>query len=145
VNTAGWPDVLSACKLAEPRTVQGGTPAAASALASVLLARLHAHSRLAQKLAPFRPLVERSVEQSVPPAGSGPRGFTTARLSMALMHASAAAGVVGEEMSASLEEFIETNTMARLTGSSISKPHRIRVEMVSQATTPSLFSISFLI
>jgi hypothetical protein len=37
-------------------------------------------------------MVERSVEQSVPPAGSEPRDFTTARLSRALMHASAAAG-----------------------------------------------------
>ena len=74
----------------------GSPPAAASALASALLARPHAQSRLAQKLAPFRPMVERSVEQSVPPAESGPRDFTTARLSMALMHASAAAGVVGE-------------------------------------------------
>jgi hypothetical protein len=45
-------------------------------------------------------MVERSVEQSVPPAGSGPRDFTTARLNRALMHASAAAGVVrGEEVS----------------------------------------------
>ena len=34
---AGWPNVLSACKLAEPQTVQDGTPAAASALASALL------------------------------------------------------------------------------------------------------------
>ena len=69
-------------------------PATAFALASALLARLHAQSRLAQKLTPFRPMVERSVEQSVPPAGSGPCDFTTARLSMAIMHASAAAGVV---------------------------------------------------
>ena len=89
-----WPSVLSACKLAEPQTVQDGTPATADAFASALLARLHAQPRLAQKLAPFRPLVERSVEQSVPPAGSGPQDFAMARLSMALMHASAAAGVV---------------------------------------------------
>ena len=62
---------------------------------------------MAQKLAPFRPMVERSVEQSVPPAGSGPRDFTTARLSRALMHASAAAGVVeGKEVSKQ-EEFVE--------------------------------------
>ncbi|HSQ49691.1 MAG TPA: hypothetical protein VLL94_00330 [Nitrospiraceae bacterium] len=54
---------------------------------------------MAQKLAPFRPMVERSVEQSVPPAVSGPRDFTAARLSMALMHASAAAGVVEEKVS----------------------------------------------
>ena len=40
-------------------------------------------------------MVERSVEQSVPPAGSGPHDFAMARLSMALMHASAAEGVVG--------------------------------------------------
>ncbi len=70
-------------------------PTAVAAFASALLARLHAQPRLAQKLAPFRPMVERSVEQSVPPAGSGPRGFTAARLSKALMHASTAAGVVG--------------------------------------------------
>jgi hypothetical protein len=44
-------------------------------------------------------MVERSVEQSVPPAGSGPQGFAIARLSMALMHASAAVGVVGEKVS----------------------------------------------
>ena len=87
---------------------------AASALASVLLARPHAQSRLAQKLAPFRPMVERSVEQSVPPAGSGPRDFTMARLSMALMHALAAAGVVEEKRLASLEGFIETSAMSRL-------------------------------
>ena len=100
LNHPTTPCSLEACKLAEPRTVQDGTPAAASALASALLARPHAPSRLAQKLAPFRPMVERSVEQSVPPAGSGPRDFTTARLSMALMHAAAAAGVVrGEEVS----------------------------------------------
>jgi hypothetical protein len=36
-----------------------------------------------------------------------------ARLSMALMHASAAAGVVEEKRSASLEEFIETNAMGK--------------------------------
>jgi hypothetical protein len=39
-------------------------------------------------------MVERSVEQSVSPAGSGPRDFTPARLSRALMYASAALGVV---------------------------------------------------
>jgi hypothetical protein len=44
-------------------------------------------------------MVERSVEQSVPPAESRPRGFAMARLSMALMHASAAAGVVEEKVS----------------------------------------------
>ena len=60
MNNAGWPDVLSACKLAEPRTVQGGTPAAAAAFASALLVRPHVQPRLAQKLAPFRPMVERS-------------------------------------------------------------------------------------
>ena len=77
LNHPTTPRVLSACKLAEPQTVQDGTPAAAAALASALLARPHAQSRLAQKLAPFRLLVERSVEQSVPPAGSGPRDFTS--------------------------------------------------------------------
>jgi hypothetical protein len=56
-------------------------------------------------------MVERSVEQSVPPAGSGPRGFATARLSMALMHASAAAGVDEEKRLASLEGFVETDAM----------------------------------
>jgi hypothetical protein len=79
LNHPTTPRVLEACKLAEPRTVQDGPPAAASALASALLARLHAPSRLAQKLAPFRPMVERSVEQSGPPAGGGPRDFATAR------------------------------------------------------------------
>ena len=77
LNHPTTPRVLSACKLAEPQTVQDGTPAAASAPASALLARPHVQPRLAQKLAPFRPLVERSVEQSVPPAGSGPRDFTS--------------------------------------------------------------------
>jgi hypothetical protein len=96
LNHPTTPCSPEACKLAEPRTVQDGAPAAASALASALLARHHAQPRLAQKLAPFRPMVERSVEQSVPPAGSGPRDFATARLSMALMHASAAAVVIGE-------------------------------------------------
>ena len=95
LNHPTTPRVLLACELAEPRTAQDGTPAAASALASALLARPQAQSRLAQKLAPFRPMVERSVEQSVPPVGSGPHDFTMARLSMALMHASAAAGVLG--------------------------------------------------
>ena len=94
LNHPTTPCSLEACKLAEPRTVQDGTPAAAAAFASALLARLHVQPRLAQKLAPFRPMVERSVEQSVPPAGSGPHGFTTARLSRALMHASAATGDV---------------------------------------------------
>ena len=111
LNHPTTPNVLKACKLAEPQTVQDGTPAAASALASALLARPHAQLRLAQKLAPFRPMVERSVEQSVPPAGSGPRDFTTARLNMALMHASAAAGVVGGKGSASLEGFVETDSI----------------------------------
>jgi hypothetical protein len=68
---------------------------------------------LAQKLAPFRPVVERSVEQSVPPAGSGPLDFTTARLSRALMHTSAAAGVV-EGKSGVQEEFVEVDAMPRL-------------------------------
>ena len=97
LNHPTTPCSLEACKLAEPRTVQDGTPTAASAPASTLLARHYAPSRLAQKLAPFRPLVERSVEQSVPPAGSGPHDFATVKLSMALMHASAAPGVVGEK------------------------------------------------
>ena len=114
LNHPTTPRVLSACKLAEPRTVQDGTPATVAAFASALLARPHAPSRLAQKLAPFRPMVERSVEQSVPPAGSGPRDFATARFSMALMHASAAAGVVGEKRSASSEGFVETDAMSRL-------------------------------
>ena len=114
LNYPTTPRVLSACRLAELRTVQDGTPAAASALASALLARPYAQSRLAQKLAPFRPMVERSVEQSVPPAGSGPRDFTMARLSMALMHALAAAGVVEEKRLASLEGFVETDAMSRL-------------------------------
>ena len=57
LNHPTTPRVLSACKLAEPQTVQDGTPAAAAALASALLARPHAQSRLAQKLAPFRPMV----------------------------------------------------------------------------------------
>jgi hypothetical protein len=56
-------------------------------------------------------MVERSVEQSVPPAGSGPHDFTMARLSMALMHASATAGGGEEKRSASLEGFIETDAM----------------------------------
>ncbi len=99
LNLPTTPCSLEACKLAEPQTVEDGTPAAASAFASALLARPHAQSRLAQKLAPFRPMVERSVEQSVPPAGSGPRDFTTVRPRMALMYASAAAGVVGEKVS----------------------------------------------
>jgi hypothetical protein len=67
-------------------------PTAAAAFASALLARPHAPSRLAQKLAPFRPMVEWSVEQSVPPAGSGSHDFAVSRLSRALMHAAAAAG-----------------------------------------------------
>ena len=58
-------------------------------------------------------MVERSVEQSVPPAGSGPRDFTTARLSTALMHASATAGVIEEEVG-KLGEFVETDAMPRL-------------------------------
>lgn len=62
LNHPTTPRVLSACKLAEPQTVQDGTPAAASAIPSALLACPHAQSRLAQKLAPFRPMVERSVE-----------------------------------------------------------------------------------
>ena len=102
VNTAGWALRALACKLAEPQTVQDGTPA----LASALLTRPHVQPRLAQKLAPFRPLLERSVEQSGPPSGSSPRDFTTARLSRALMHASAAAGVV-EEKVASLDRTTE--------------------------------------
>jgi hypothetical protein len=113
LNHPTTPSSLEACKLAEPRTVQDGTPAAASAFASALLARPHAQPRLAQKLAPFRPLVERSVEQSVPPAGSGPRDFAMARLSRALMHASATAGVVEEKRSASSEGFVETDAMSR--------------------------------
>lgn len=59
-------------------------------------------------------MVERSVEQSVPPAGSGPRNFAMARLSMALKHASAAAGGVGEKRSVSSEGFLETDAMSRL-------------------------------
>jgi hypothetical protein len=59
-------------------------------------------------------MVERSVEQSVPPAGSGPRDFTMARLSRALMHASAAAGDVEEKRSASVEGFVEIDTKRRL-------------------------------
>lgn len=96
LNHPTRPCALSACKPAKPQTVQDGTPATAAAFASALLARLHAQSRLAQKLAPFRPVVKRSVEQSVPPAGSGPHDFAMTRLSRALMHASAAAGVVKE-------------------------------------------------
>ena len=91
------------------------------AFASALLARPNAQPRLAQKLAPFRPMVERSVEQSVPLAGSGPRDFAMARLSMALMHASAAAGDVEEKRSASLEGFVETDAMPRL-----NRPHTSR-------------------
>ena len=135
LNHPTTPCSLEACKLAEPQTVQDETPIAASAPASVLLARPHAQSCLAQKLAPFRPMVERSVEQSVPPAGSRPRDFATARFSMALMHASASAGVVGEKRSASSEGFVETDAMSRVTGLSIVKSNRIGVEMVSQATT----------
>ena len=97
LNHPTTPCSLEVCKLAEPQTVQDGTPATAAAFASALLARPHVPPRLTQKLAPFRPMVERSVEQSVPPAMSGPRDFTMARLSMALMHALAAAGVVGGE------------------------------------------------
>jgi hypothetical protein len=113
LNHPTTPRVLSACKLAEPQTVQDGTPAAACALANALLARPHAPSHLAQKLAPFRPMVERSVEQSVPPAESGPRNFATARLSMAPMHASAAAGVVKGEV-VHRKNFVEVDAMPRL-------------------------------
>ena len=77
LNHPTTPCSLEVCKLAEPQTVQDGTPAAASAFASALLARPHAQPRLAQKLAAFRPMVERSVEQSVPPTGSGPRDFAS--------------------------------------------------------------------
>lgn len=35
----------------------------------------------------------------MPPAGSGPRGFAASRLSMTLMHGSAAAVVVEEKVS----------------------------------------------
>jgi hypothetical protein len=59
-------------------------------------------------------MVERSVEQSVPPAGSGPHDFTTARLSMALMHAASAAGVVEEKRLASLEGFVVIDTILGL-------------------------------
>ena len=117
LNHPTTPCVLSACKLAEPRTVQDGTPAAASALASALLARPHAQPRLAQKLAPFRPMVERSVEQSVPPAESGPCDLTTARLSRALMHASAAAGVVEGIEIVRRKNFVEVYPMPRHTSS----------------------------
>jgi hypothetical protein len=126
LNHPTTPCSLEACKLAEPRTVQDGTPAAASALASALLARPHAQPRLAQKLAPFRPSVERSVEQSGPPAGSGPRDFTTARLSRALMHASAATSVVEEKRLASLEGFVETGAMPGRTAPGAT-PHRSQI------------------
>ena len=70
-------------------------------------------------------MVERSVEQSVPPAESGPHDFATARLSMALMHASAAAGVVEEKKSACLEEFVETDAMPRRNRRSRSDPSQV--------------------
>jgi hypothetical protein len=88
-------------------------PAVAAAFASALLARLHAQSRLAQKLAPSRPMVERSVEQSVPPAESGPHDFAVSRLSRALMHAAAAAGGVRGRNGAQ-QEFVEVDAMPRL-------------------------------
>jgi hypothetical protein len=69
-------------------------------------ARPHAQSSLAQKLAPFRPMVERSVEQSMPHAGSRSRDFAMAILSMALIHASAAAGCVEGTGSASWKDLL---------------------------------------
>jgi hypothetical protein len=128
LNHPTTPCSLEACKLAEPQTVQDGTPAAAAAFASALLARPYVQSRLAQKLAPFRPMVERSVEQSVPPAGSGPRDFTTARLSRALMHASAASSDVEEKRSARVEGLVEIDTKRRL--NTIAKPRAVSRRVV---------------
>jgi hypothetical protein len=58
-------------------------------------------------------MVVRSVEQSVPPAMSGPRDFATARLSSALMHAVAAAGG-GRGKKWYAGKFVEADAMPRL-------------------------------